>query len=425
MACEKNKPEFGTIVYYGSTFEHAAAPTRPIEGTVRDKDTGRPIAGISIRSERFAGNTISGRDHVRTTTGADGRYRLVGMPTGAGNQITVHPGPGQPYLGSISDLSDEPGTGPINCDFELKHGVAIRGKVTDKATGEPVPAVVEYFVFDDNPHRGEARPLHGEEIRTRADGSFELIGLPGRGLVAARALKDLYLIGQGADKIAGADKNGYFRTGPHICVPEQFHAIVAIEPAEDARYLDCDVVLDPGAQRSGIVVGPDGQPVSGCKAVNLYPHTMSFNDVTLTSEAFTATALDPKHPRPLFFRHEAKKLAGLVMARGDESGPITVRLQPAGTVTGRLLDDHGDPRHDVRIDVRHAEGQFGPRYYYPFLEAPLGHDGRFRIEGMIPGVTYDLNAIAALRLLGDLATGVKLQPGETRDLGDVKVKRSQ
>ena len=79
----------------------------------------------------------------------------------------------------------------------------------------------------------------------------------------------------------------------------------------------------------------------------------------------------------------------------------------------------------MRIDVRHAEGQFGPRYYYPFLEARLGHDGRFRIEGMIPGVTYDLNAIAALRLLGDLATGVKLQPGETRDLGDVKVKRSQ
>ena len=86
VAVEKNKPEYGTIVYYGATFEHAAAPTRPIEGTVRDKDTGRPIAGISIRSERFAGNPISGRDHVRTTTGADGRYRLVGMPDGSREQ---------------------------------------------------------------------------------------------------------------------------------------------------------------------------------------------------------------------------------------------------------------------------------------------------------------------------------------------------
>ena len=106
-------------------------------------------------------------------------------------------------------------------------------------------------MFDDNPHRGDARPLHGKEIRARADGSFELMGLPGRGLVAARALKDLYLIGQGADKIAGADNNGYFRTGPHICVPEQLHAIVAIEPAEDARYLDCDVALIRGPALSG------------------------------------------------------------------------------------------------------------------------------------------------------------------------------
>ena len=168
MACEQNKPEFGTIVYYGSTFEHAAAPTRPIEGTVRDNDTGRPIAGISIRSEASpAISSAAGTTCVRRPA-TDGRYRLVGMPTGAGNKITVHPGPGQPYLGSISDLSDEPGTGPINCDFELKHGVVIRGKVIDKATGEPVPAAVEYFVFDDNPHRGDARPLHGEEIRTRA-----------------------------------------------------------------------------------------------------------------------------------------------------------------------------------------------------------------------------------------------------------------
>ena len=43
--------------------------------------------GISIRSESLAGNPLSGRDYVRTTTGADGRYRLVGMPTGAGNWL--------------------------------------------------------------------------------------------------------------------------------------------------------------------------------------------------------------------------------------------------------------------------------------------------------------------------------------------------
>ena len=220
LAVQRDKPEFGTLVFHGATFDHAAAPTRPIEGTVRDKDTGKPLAGVSIRSERFAGNAISGRDHVRTTTGADGRYRLVGMPAGAGNRITANPGPAQPYLGAGAQVPAGRRRSRPRSTSRLKRGVAIRGKVTDKATGKPVPAVVEYFVFVDNPHRAEASRLHGGEVRTRPDGSFELVGLPGRGLVAARAVKDHYLVGQGADRIAGADGHGWFQTDPHICEPE-------------------------------------------------------------------------------------------------------------------------------------------------------------------------------------------------------------
>ena len=63
--CRRDKPEFGTLVFHGATVDHVAAPTRPIEGTVRDKDTGRPLAGVSIRSDRFAGSVINGR--VRTS----------------------------------------------------------------------------------------------------------------------------------------------------------------------------------------------------------------------------------------------------------------------------------------------------------------------------------------------------------------------
>ena len=104
--------------------------------------------------------------------------------------------------------------------------------MSDKATGKPVPSVVEYFIFVDNPHRADASRLHGREVMTRPDGSFELVGLPGRGLVAARATKDYYLLGRGAEKIAGIDERGWFRTEPHLCQPEQTHAIAEINPAE-------------------------------------------------------------------------------------------------------------------------------------------------------------------------------------------------
>ena len=183
----------------------------------------------------------------------------------------------------------ESGPEPATVNFALKRGVAIRGKVTDKATGQPVPAVVEYFVFVDNPHRAAARGLHGGEVRTRPDGSFELEGLPGRGLVAARALKDHYLVGQGADKIAGADANtAGSRPIPTSAIRSSLHAIVAIDPAEDAGSLTCDLALDPGITLSGTVVGPDGKPLAGCTAIDLWPHTMSFNIVKLTSGTFTA-----------------------------------------------------------------------------------------------------------------------------------------
>ncbi len=422
LELQRNKPEYGTLVFHGATFDIAAAPMRPIEGIVRDKDTRKPLAGISIRSARFAGNVISGRDHVRTTTGADGRFRLVGMPAGAGNAITANPGPAQPYLGASADVPAGSSPEPARVNFDLKHGVAIRGKVQDKVTGKPVPAVVEYFVFVDNPHRGEARRLHGGEVPTRPDGTFELVGLPGRGLVAARAAKDYYLVGRGADTIAGADENGWFHTDPHYCVVERTHAIAEVKPAEDAESLACDLALDPGTTRPGTVAGPDGKPLAGCVAIELCPHTMSFNMVELARPAFDVIALDPRQPRSLFFRHDAQKLAGFVSARGDESGPLVVRLQPAGSVTGRLIDDNGQPRTGVRIDINYGQGQFGPRYQWPGLSPTLARDGRFRIEGLIPRVRYDVTTRSGNEVLGELVSGLALEPGEMRDLGDVRAK---
>ncbi len=424
LAIHRDKPELGTLVYYGATFDHVAAPSRPIEGTVRDKDTGKPIAGVSIRSNRFAGNVISGRDHVRTTTGADGRYRLIGMPGGPGNVITANPAPEQLYLGASAEVPAGTPPDPAAVDFALKRGVAIRGRVVDKATGNPIPAVVEYFVFGDNPHRAEVGQLHGEETPTLSDGSFELVGLPGRALVAARAATDHYLVGQGTASIPGADEHGWFYTEPHICQPEFFHAILAIDPAEGTDALMCQLALDPGKSRAGTVLDAAGNPLAGCVATNLFPATMSQHIDTLSSEAFTAIALDPTRGRHLFFRHREKKLAAVIMARAGETGPMTVRLQPAGTLIGRLVDEEARPRSGVAINVGYGPGQFRDiPYYFTLLDPGLGNDGRFRIEGLIPGVVYDLTfRIGADTVLGEFAKGFKLQPGETRDLGDLKVQ---
>ena len=186
--------------------------------------------------------------------------------------------------------------------------------------------------------------------------------------------------------------------------------------------MTCDLALDPGKTLSGVVEGPDGKPLAGCIALNLCPHTMSFNIVKLPSSEFSAIALEPKQSRPLFFRHDEKKLAAFVMAKGDDTGPLHVRLQPAGTVTGHLIDDDGPLRSDVTINVNYGKGQFGDRYPWSYLSPTLSSDGRFRIEGLIPGVSYDLFTRMGNTILGEFANDLKLQPGETRDLGDVRVQ---
>ena len=40
-------------------------------------------------------------------------------------------------------------------DFDLKRGIWIRGRVIDKETGQPRQAMLDYFLFGNNPHASE------------------------------------------------------------------------------------------------------------------------------------------------------------------------------------------------------------------------------------------------------------------------------
>src|SRR5205085_2433382 len=75
---------------YGATFEHAAAPSRPIHGVVRDKQTGKPVARAGVHynplypnpaAVRLFGPNGAGTSPCSwTMSGADGSYSLVILP---------------------------------------------------------------------------------------------------------------------------------------------------------------------------------------------------------------------------------------------------------------------------------------------------------------------------------------------------------
>src|SRR5262249_14315094 len=200
---------------YGVPFDFAAAPCKPIVGVVRDKDTGKPIPGAIVTSFQLAGSNYV-QTEVQTVADKDGKYRLNGMPKGEGNVIRAGPPEGVPYLMPTHRLADSPGLQPITADFTLKLGVWIIGKVKDKVTGQPARAVFDYCIFADNPLRKEVPNLvfNNYTYNNAIDGTFKIVGLPGRGLIGVRAYppNNQYRMSVSIDQIKALREDGHFNT---------------------------------------------------------------------------------------------------------------------------------------------------------------------------------------------------------------------
>ncbi|HMF15113.1 MAG TPA: hypothetical protein VKE94_22515, partial [Gemmataceae bacterium] len=417
-------PKGGQLTYYGATFDHTVAPTRPIVGVVRDKDTGRPLAGVTIQSARFAGSNTSGDSSVRTVTDKDGKYRLVGMAKAAGNAIKAAPAPDQPYLQSVREVEDAPGLEPVLVDFDLKRGVMVKGRVLDKATQKPVFANVQYLPFADNPRYKNVPGFAVEPyLQTDEDGAFQLVALLGRGLLMARGWNDHYRMAVGADKFPKkdwyGDNNELLLTAPHLCHPITVHTLVEINPNEKALLQICDIILDPGTMPRGTIYGPDGKPLAGTKVFGLtaYGRWGNWTRTPLKSADFTVYGLDVNEEREVAFFHESKHLARIVKVSGHAKGPLTVKLEPCGIAMGRLVTEGGKPRPDVVLQV--ADGVL------PNAQFQTDKEGRFRIEGLAPGASYTLDVLHNGKSAGRAFAGLKLKAGENKDLGDIQVKPTE
>jgi hypothetical protein len=419
------------LVYHGPTFEHAAAPTRPIAGVVRDRDTGKPLAGVTVRARfpSYMGDSDP-EGYLRATTDSQGRYRLVGLSRQGGQRLQIVPGPGQPYLGATRKSPAGSGLDPVTMDFTLKRGVWVRGRVTDKETGRPVAARVQYGAFVDNPHLKETADFTGSErieVRTAADGSFSLVGLPGRGLLAVKAAdrkEGRYRMSVGAGAIQGP-RFGHtdFHTEPALLNQAEFNTLVAINPARDAEAIVANVVLDPGKTVTGTLVDPDGKLVTGGRMDGAVRDW--FNRGDLPTGQFRITGVDLAQPRWILFRHRGRSLGAIVQFKGDERMPVTVRLQKLATIRGRLVDDDGQPRDGWLMGGYHQGKLFGNSIGLSFGMRKIGKDGRFRIEGMVPGMKVGLFVGKNTSFFDPLVPDLTLAPGEVKDVGDVKVKAGQ
>ncbi len=415
---ESNDPR-SVIVYYAANFQHVAVPTRPVIGVVRDRDTGKPLAGVKIRSDSRASTSNQYRrldTEVWTSTDAKGRYRLVGLAKGTGYMMVVVPAGDQPYVATRKPVPDSPGLDPVTVDVELKRGVWIEGKLTDKATGQPLQGAVEYFSMYTNPNLRDYPGLDFANyniVSSKADGTYRVAGLPGPGLLGVLYHRVPYLRANEREDEFGTRERSFNTTPYAILFPSNYNALARIDPPGGAEVVKCDITIDPGWSSRVLVQGPDNNPLAGVRCFGLTG--WSWESQGGKTGEFTLW-FNPYHPHDVLLQHPEKRLVGVVRPPKENGGTVTVRMELGAVITGRLVDADGKPRTDVELGVTFHPWKKSADHPYSPNRIQTDREGRFRVEAVLPGCSYRLKDEQ-----GEVIIESELRSGQTKDLGDVRM----
>jgi RNA polymerase sigma factor (sigma-70 family) len=452
------------LTRYGSTIDYVAAPCKPIVGVVRDKGSDKPLAGFEV-ARRW---TRDDDPTARATTDKDGRYKLLGLPAGV-HALHVEPPANTPYLTTeVRVAADQPGIEPLTFDIQVQRQPAATGRVTDRATAKPVQAWVEYRPLAVNPNLkgnpllAEPRwpPNHPPSARTDGDGRFMLPVLRGPGVLLIQAEAD-YLPArlEKADRVAGVADTAdpeLINCRPLLAWPGEFHAYRLID-VQEGKDSDVAIQLTPGVTRPLVIEFPDGQ-AHDTTVLGLKPVTSDYGDQYYPGKSAVA-ALAEDESRRLFVSTHDVQLAAVLTVSGKATGPITVKMKPTSTITGRVLDREGKPIAGVSFQMwlddgpgrpgviaqggfthrllTEAEGKRLPRtkgYYgdkmdYTSSSEKTDDQGRFRLAGVVPDIAFDLRVqlleppnAKGQRFIKSMVQVARptVKPGETRDLGDLR-----
>jgi hypothetical protein len=310
--------------------------------------------------------------------------------------------------------------------------------VKDKATGQPVTGNLTYFVLPHKPTKNPfERPFadaYGDFMAVRTDGTLRFAGVARRAIVAFRTDWTKYPVPREAATIQL----------PGTLAPSNYQAFAEINPRADDKSVKVEFILGAGGTAKGKVMGPDGEPLKGALVAGLRDGWSGDTFGPLETAEFTVLGLESGRSRLLCFAHEDKKLAGSTVIRGDEKGPITVKLAPWATVAGRLLDKDGAPIKNAELSLTEVPrpkpgeplsldtGVFVDERsaYKPSRNPRTDDQGRFRVEGLVPGLKYNLALYDSngavlpeqVKWLGLVFTDLVLQSGETKELGDVRLR---
>jgi beta-lactamase regulating signal transducer with metallopeptidase domain len=234
-------------------FQKGRVTAKPIEtmtlnGTVRDKATGKPLPRIQV-SESNAG--------IMTITDEDGHFTLSKLAVRERYELVALPVAGQPYLITSKLISVAKGEQPKAIDLELVAGIPFRIKILDTAN-KPARGALNYFpVHPNNPFErgvmgyaadGRSMGAFYEALADGHTGEFYGAVLPGPGILCFTRpdVNDRQKAGRGEPLIFTPDGKDAVRL-LRGSEPKSLIAMVPISAGTDAKS----------------VLAPAGGPVYG------------------------------------------------------------------------------------------------------------------------------------------------------------------
>ena len=445
---EARYPESGAYTYYPAEFQHICGPSIPVTGIVRDKETSKPIAGATIKSQHIHGIRTSGwgSDYIRAVTDAQGRYRLMGLPVGRDNQIGVIVPEGDiayPSHSKRADTSVAAGDADQReINFDMVRGVWLTGRVADADSGKSVMGTIKYFADRSNPNSGLLRRGVDERDRQNPDneGRFRISVIPGKGYLTFLANSSSNGVSYPrATTIIKPDGSEVpvpviMDTNPHYMTPQNQSVIAEIDPKADQKEYEVNLSLSVGKTRTGQVIGPNKEPLKGFKYYGEKRHFSTWKQVD--GSEFTLKDYRSDVPRQVYIVDPKRNLAGYANVTGDLDEPLSIEVAPAGRVTGRLVDEDGQPLPfrplgslgrripdpgKMADTTRHQPPLFSEKHQRGRFETDA--EGRFEFSCLLPNTDYRISAKPKDDPPYHLPVNVviNVNAGETKDLGDVRV----
>ncbi len=427
---------------YGPDTDIVAEAEKLIRGVVKDSQTGKGRPGVLVQLTRREGGALL-RVWPQARTDAQGRYEMHGVRKSKSYMLEVAGDSTEGYFPAQVWADDSAGYDPITADISVKKGVIVTGKMIDGSTGKAVPGHVMIAVLNNNPFVKDY-PSFGNSAwfpmqRTGADGSFRVVAIPGPVLLMGGA--DDYMT-RSKYKLQAPDPKypqyfdtrmpdfpAYITPGGGISpVQGNWCKVLQIKPG--AKTFEQDIVHQPASAVTIRMQDSEGKPLSnvwitGSSFAEWYP------PLKCEKAECMVYAVEPGKSRLMVFYHPERKLVATLTLKGDEKPPVVVKLGPAGSIKGRLLDADGKPLAGVTVGVHFRQrvvSEIDHIISHDAKQCITDADGIFTIDELIPEQKFELSFQLGRRKLERtpklVNPAIEIKSGHTHDLGSIKVKQA-